>query len=626
MKTDKERTKLNNALPDTPPNLDKTKAKGRRSLANRAGGAMFWNIIFLPLKAGLGLLVSVFLVKTFQLNAYASLAAVTSIQTTLGLYSDLGIERALPRFVAEVELNGGQRGLRRFIVLLTTVKLGLLTVLIVAFVIFADPLIELFRLGELGRLYLALICIMLVLGAIYDICTQILFSFFKQKVTNLLDVVVTVLNPLLTILFVWLKWNILGVMLALLLTTVISVAIAAWQAIRAAREAASTHEPMQTAPVKAQIVLAAQPEPPGAPGDSVALLETASEIQLEKIQAQKVETNPVPQTRSLTPPKINQDAADGGSNQPVSVTISTHQGLWPRFVRYAALMYFFNVSAWFYDVPFAITIFTFFAVGHPGLVVVALIRLIYGFIKTLLKTLLTPFNGVQTPLFSSLHAEGRDKALQTAYASLSKLQLFMLVPSGLGIIILARNLMDLLFARKSPDAVLTGDLLSQAAWATVLTVAFTFVEAIISLPMIVLMVYEKYRLVILSRCIPFLTAPLLILCAVFNWGVVSAVIVMGGLAVLSRVVTLIGVRKVLRLAYPVKFMWKVVKAGAAFAIPLGGLSYLLPSNWLITIAITIVGALIFLGVFKWLGGFDPEDKDRLTSLKLPFRRYIIKYL
>ena len=54
---------------------------------------MFWNIIFLPLKATLGLLVSVFLVKTFQLNEYASLAAVTSIQTTLGLYSDLGIER-----------------------------------------------------------------------------------------------------------------------------------------------------------------------------------------------------------------------------------------------------------------------------------------------------------------------------------------------------------------------------------------------------------------------------------------------------------------------------------------------------------------------------------------------------
>ena len=105
MKTDKERTKLDNARPD--PDKTKVRAKGRRSLANRAGGAMFWNIIFLPLKAVLGLLVSVFLVKTFQLNAYASLAAVTSIQTTLGLYSDLGIERALPRFVAEVELNAG---------------------------------------------------------------------------------------------------------------------------------------------------------------------------------------------------------------------------------------------------------------------------------------------------------------------------------------------------------------------------------------------------------------------------------------------------------------------------------------------------------------------------------------
>ena len=125
-------------------------------------------------------------------------------------------------------------------------------------------------------------------------------------------------------------------------------------------------------------------------------------------------------------------------------------------------MYLFNVSAWFYDVPFAVTIFTFFG-DQPGILAVALIKLIYGFIKRLLKTLLTPFNGVQTPLFSSIHAEGRDSALQTAYAALTKLQIFMLVPSGLGIMILARNLMTLLYSRKSADAVLTGgDLLTQA--------------------------------------------------------------------------------------------------------------------------------------------------------------------
>jgi O-antigen/teichoic acid export membrane protein len=455
-----------------------------------------------------------------------------------------------------------------------------------------------------------------------------LYSFFKQKVTNLLDIVVTVLNPLLTIFFVWLKWNVLGVMAALLLTTLISVLIAAWQAIATAREASAHSEASPPKASKsAPIVLAAQPEPPGSAGESLPLLETASEIELEKIQAQSTQVDRALKTRAA-PSLRNKTAAaaDGGSNSSKSAKKGNPENLGLRFTRYAALMYFFNISAWFYDIPFAVTIYTFFGTDHPALVAVALIRLIYGFIKTLLKTLLTPFNGVQTPLFSSLHAEGRDSALQTAYASLSKLQIFMLVPSGLGIIILARNLMFLLFERKSQDAVLTGDLLMEATWATALTVAFTFTEAIISLPMIVLMVYEKYRLVILSRSIPFLTGPLLILCAVFNWGAVNAVIVMGGLAVLSRIITLIGVRKLLSLTYPIQFMWKVLRAGAAFAIPLGGLVYFLPTNWPVTIAIAALGALIFFGVFKWLGGFDSEDKERLTTLKIPFRKYVIKYL
>ena len=264
-----------------------TKAKGRKSLSHRAGSAMFWNVVFLPLKALLGVFVSVVLVKTFQLNAYASLAIVTSLQTTLGLYSDLGIERALPRFVGEVELTQGQNGLKRFIMRLTLIKLAVLAVLIVFFTIFANSAITLFQLGSLGRLYLALISSLLVLGAIYDVCTAILYSFFKQKVTNLLDVVVTILNPLLTILFVWLGWGVIGVMLALLLTTIISVGIAAWQALVAARESGRERE-SHKAISKVKPILAAQPEPPGSAGDSLPLLENSSEIEIEKLQAREI--------------------------------------------------------------------------------------------------------------------------------------------------------------------------------------------------------------------------------------------------------------------------------------------------------------------------------------------------
>lgn len=296
-----------------------------------------------------------------------------------------------------------------------------------------------------------------------------------------------------------------------------------------------------------------------------------------------------------------------------------------RFVRYTALMYFFNISAWFYDVSFAVLIFQFFG-NAPGATAVILVKLVYGFIKQLLKTLLTPFNGVQTPLFSAIRAEKRDSALQTAYAALTKLQIFLLLPSGLGIVLLSRNLMALLYLHSGKTAVLNSDNLAQAAWATALTVIFTFTESIISTPMTILMVYEKYKLVIISRLLPLLTAPFLVVCAALHWGALSAVCVMGGLAVLSRIVTLIGLKRDLQLMYPFNFMWKVGKAGVAFALPLGLVAYALPVSWPATIGIVLLGGLIFVVVFKKLGGFDTEDKERLASMKLPFKKYIIKYL
>lgn len=600
------------------------KPKKGHSLEHRAGGAMFWNVVFLPLKAALGLFASVFLVRKFHFDAYASLAVVTSFQTTLGLYIDLGIERALPRFVAEVEATFGQVGLRRFILLLTNIKLIVLAVLVVGIAIFTDPLLDALKSGDSswetnGRLYLAMVCALLMLGAFYDVCTQILYSFFKQKITNLLDIIVTVINPLLTILFVWLNWQVLGVILALLLTTLISVLIAAWQAFSAAREATAIRE----ANTKPRPTLAAQPEPPGTVQASLPVSEVETEIETEKASAWLKDE--LKTTQLKTTPELA--AADSGSNPARRVTEAKPktEGLVSRFVRYTALMYFFNISAWFYDVSFAVLIFQFFG-NAPGVVAFGLVKLVYGFIKQLLKTLLTPFNGVQTPLFSAIRAEKRDSALQTAYVALTKLQIFLLLPSGLGIVILSRNLMALLYMHSGKTAVLNSDNLTQAAWATALTVVLSFAESIISTPMTILMVYEKYKLVIISRIIPLLTGPFLIVCAVMHWGVISAVLVMGGLAVLSRVVTLIGIERDLKLIYPYSFMWKVTKATAVFVVPLGVIAYLLPASWPATIAITVVGGLIFVVVFKMLGGFDVEDKDRLASMKIPFKKYIIKYL
>ncbi len=532
------------------------------SVERRAGSALFWNVAFLPLKAGLSLFVNLLIVKSFSLNSYDSLAIITAFQATLGLYVDLGIERALPRFVGQIERDLGRGALRRFLFTITLVKLAILTLFIVGVTIFADGFISLFLSrvpASQGRQYLALIAILLVLGAIYDICTQVLYSFFKQKVTNLLDIVVTILNPLLTIfLVIWpFRLEVYGVILSLLITTVISVGIACWQAYLASREAA----------------------------------------EIAHYEREKTQTNQPPATK---------------------------QSIWGRFTRYALLMYFFNFSTWLADAPFAILVFS------NQLVTVALIRLSYSFIKQLLKMLLTPFQGVQTPLFSSIHAEGPTGngavRLQAAYSSLSKLQIFILLPSAVGAIVLARNLVQLLFPRTSREAVLTYDNLNLAVWVTGLTVLFTFAESLISLPMVILQVYERYRLVVISRLMPVAGGILLLVAAFLNWNAIAAVCIMGSMAVGSRLVALLIVRREMGLHFPLAFLWKVGQASLAFGIPLGIAVYFLPINWPITFAAALLGVIIFVAVFRRLGGFDPEDKARLMNLRLPFRKYLVKWL
>ncbi len=548
--------------PPTPENP--TIIKESRSLGRRAGWALFWNVLFLPLKAGLSLFVALVIVKLFPRSSYVNLAAVTAMLASLGLFVDLGIERALPRFVGQVERELGRGALRRFLVTITLIKLALLALLIVGLTALADSFTNWFDLGPQGRLYLALIAVLLVLGALYDICTQVLYSFFKQKATNLLDIVVTVLNPVLTLgLIVWpFRLEVYGVMLALLITTTISVFMAGWQAWLASKEAAQIAQ----------------------------------------------------QERDL--------AASRPNNSATQARPKHTENIWRRFTKYAALMYFFNISAWFYDASFAILVFTVYSEA----LTVTLIRLVYSFIKQLLKMLLTPFQGVQTPLFSSIHSEGRPEQLQAAYSSLSKLQIFILVPSAIGAIVLARNLTELLFLRKSQDAVLPASDLNLAAWATVLTILFTFSEALISLPMVVLQVYEKYKLVVISRILPLTVGPLLIMAAFLHWNVIVAVCLMGGMAVGSRIIALIALRRSLGLYYPIKFFWKVLKASLAFGVPVMVAIISLPVNWPITIGAAALGVTIFIAVFRWLGGFDPEDKNRLLTLRLPFRKYIIKWL
>src|SRR4051812_30940801 len=138
-------------------------SKQPRPLVERAGWAVFWNIAFFPLKVVLPLLSGIVLVRVLRADGFTLLAVTLALLDTLGLFSDLGIERTLPRFYPEVEMLGGRRGVINLLSRVSAVKGAVLLLLVISLAAFPQYWIEQFALGPQGPWLLLLIAVLLVL-------------------------------------------------------------------------------------------------------------------------------------------------------------------------------------------------------------------------------------------------------------------------------------------------------------------------------------------------------------------------------------------------------------------------------------------------------------------------------
>ncbi len=203
------------------------------SLARQAGWALFWNTAFMPIKGLVALAVSVVVVRLLRTDGFAALTVVTSLLTTLGLYSDLGIERSISRFIPHVEAAGGRRAVAKLLMVLLLVKGGILVCLALGLMVWSPWILREFRLEGMGWQVTAYIAIMLFLGALSDFSIQTLYAHFRQKATNALDVLASLVNPLLTAAFILLGMGIWGALLAVLATTLASTGLSVYWGYRA---------------------------------------------------------------------------------------------------------------------------------------------------------------------------------------------------------------------------------------------------------------------------------------------------------------------------------------------------------------------------------------------------------
>jgi O-antigen/teichoic acid export membrane protein len=282
--------------------------------------------------------------------------------------------------------------------------------------------------------------------------------------------------------------------------------------------------------------------------------------------------------------------------------------LWDRFAHISALNFVFTATGAFGEPGFAALVL----VGSKQLVAVAVLAVGYRFVQYFLRFLVAPLTGIQTPLFARLWAEKRMANVREAYSTLTKFYIFLLVPCGIAMILLAPRLIPFLFT-ESYDA---------AAAVSIVLVFFLFGETLTSIPQAMLIVFEESRAVLFSRLLALLTVPLLLI-LVPPFGALGAALSLGGPRFLSRVYSTFYTEKHYQTRFPFAFLLRVSVATAFAGTPM---LLLRDWDWWWSIPTSVFFTVAFLAVFKVLGGFDAQEKERLKTLKLPFKELILKWL
>lgn len=290
-----------------------------------------------------------------------------------------------------------------------------------------------------------------------------------------------------------------------------------------------------------------------------------------------------------------------------------------RFFGYSALSYWIQLTEYAYSLEFVL-------LALPGATAAAGFKIAYGLVNQILTGLWSPLVGVQIPLFARLHVRGDDRQLGDAYAALSKFLATLMLPAAAGLALLAPNLLALLWPKYAGFAPV----------AQILTVAFC-IDAAISVPLAILMAYERFRPMLLARTGALVAVPLLLAVAP-RYGATGAAIVMGGTRLATDGLAMALALRLLPLRYPLRFTLRVAVASMVMGLGVAPFAWWLltpPANLAVPARVTylagnlllgLAGAAVYLLVFRLSGGLDVEDRRRIAALRLPGAARLLRFL
>jgi O-antigen/teichoic acid export membrane protein len=197
----------------------------KSSMAERVTSAMFWNSVLLPVKTALSFVSSVIVVRVLSQSDYAVFTAVIALITTVGLYTDVGIESTILKFIPEIEQRFGRRNLLRFLGSLVAFKFVLIGLILVVLGFIWNAVGAYFHFGTDSFDFLIISAFLLLLGVITDFLLQFLLAYFNQKAANSMDISFAIVQPVLVVFFVWQGWGVPGVLWARVIATALYAVI-----------------------------------------------------------------------------------------------------------------------------------------------------------------------------------------------------------------------------------------------------------------------------------------------------------------------------------------------------------------------------------------------------------------
>jgi O-antigen/teichoic acid export membrane protein len=283
----------------------------------------------------------------------------------------------------------------------------------------------------------------------------------------------------------------------------------------------------------------------------------------------------------------------------------------PARARFTLFTYIFELSLLFVGMGFAAPALA--KVLTPA--DVALFGVAFRLSIMSVGLVVTGFRGLYRPLFARLRLRDDLGQLQHAFTVVTKAQLVLLLPAGVGLVIMCGDYIPLLFGVEFLPAV-------QIAWVLV---AFMYAETAFNLPVIILSVDEQYRAVFVSQSVMVLAAPFFLLAAA-TVGLVGAGVVFG----VARLASALCAYAYCRARYGIRFPWGFAGRVARVSLPMGGLlafaRLFVATSVFEAVALTLAGVITFAIGVRMTRMLTTEEADVFRRSSMPGHALMLNIL